>query len=115
MSNVNKIAALAMQVYLKMKGNSKGDFSMKNVSFEERGKTFKIENLEVSWNYQDSDFSYSEGEFAFAGKHEIQILIENLSIVSPEDEGKFSIDHITLNGMEEIKLFKLLLPEGLFE
>lgn len=115
MSNVNKIAALAMQVYLKMKGNSKGDFSMKNVSFEERGKTFKIENLEVSWNYQDGDFCYENNEFIFAGKHEVQILIENLSIVSPEDEIKFSIDRVFLDGTEEIKLFRLMLPEGLFK
>ncbi len=115
MSKVNKIATLVMAVYVKMKGNSKGEFTMKNFSFEEKGKSFKIENLEISWNYQDSDFSYSEGEFTFAGKHEIQILIENLSIVSPEDEEKFSIDHITLNGMEELKLFRLMLPEGLFK
>lgn len=114
MSNVSKITALLMSVYLKMKGDTKGSFVMKNFSFKEKGYSFEIQNLEVSWNYPDTDFCYSDGEFTFTGKPDIQILIENLSIISPEDEGQFSIDYITLNGAEEIESFKLLLPKGLF-
>jgi len=115
MSNVNKITALLMSVYLKMKGDTKGKFVMKNFSFKEKGNSFEIKNLEVSWSYQDTDFCYSDNEFTFTGKPDIQILIENLLIISPEDEGKFSIDYISLNGAEEIESFKLLLPKGLFK
>ncbi len=115
MSNVNKITALVMSVYLKMKGNTKGNFVMKNFSFKEKGKSFEIKTLEVSWNYQGTDFCYADNEFTFTGKPDIQILIENLSIISPEDEGQFVIDYIALNGAEEIESFELLLPKGLFK
>lgn len=105
-----QIVNILKVLQIKMTGTKKGQFVLKGLKFEEKGKSLSLGVLEVVWDYTDADCSFHEGKLDAQGVFNIKLNIRDLKIASPKDQGEFVLTSISLNSVEDIKEFSCLLP-----